>query len=118
MVNLAPHKVCYVCVEDLRKWSKKEKQAFRFAIPMIWREPTNHCNDYYFCSVNVSGYNTINKSVISYPNLPSVMRPVGHDTDLPVPIPSEYIHHDILPTDASGDANEMGNDLFECKKTL
>ena len=22
----APHKVCYVCVEDLRKWSKKRKQ--------------------------------------------------------------------------------------------
>ena len=35
----APHKVCYVCVEDLRKWFKKEKTAFRFAIPMIWREP-------------------------------------------------------------------------------
>ena len=31
----APHKVCYVCVEDLKKWSTKEKQAFRFAIPMI-----------------------------------------------------------------------------------
>ena len=33
-----PHKVCYVCVEDLRKWSKKEKIAFKFAVPMVWRE--------------------------------------------------------------------------------
>ena len=63
----APHKVCYVCVENLRKWSKKkDKQTFRLAILMIWREPTNYCNGCYFCSVNVSGYNTRNKSVISY----------------------------------------------------
>jgi hypothetical protein len=34
----APHKVCYVCVEDLRKWSKGEKKAFRFGVPMIRRE--------------------------------------------------------------------------------
>jgi len=46
------------------------------------------------------------------------MRPVGRDTDFPVPIPSEYINDDILPTDASGDEDEMGNDFFECKKTL
>ena len=53
----APHKVCYVCVEDLRKWSKKEKKAFRFSIPMIWKEPKNHSDDCYFCSIDVTGYN-------------------------------------------------------------
>jgi hypothetical protein len=37
----APHKVCYVCVENLRKWSKGKKIAFRFGVPMIWREPKN-----------------------------------------------------------------------------
>jgi len=46
------------------------------------------------------------------------MLPVSHDTYLSVPIPSEYIHDNILPTDASGDADEMGNDFFECKETL
>jgi hypothetical protein len=35
----APHKVWYVCVEGLRKWSKGKKKAFRFGVPMIWREP-------------------------------------------------------------------------------
>jgi hypothetical protein len=34
----APHKVCYVCVQDLRKWSKGKKKAFRFGVPVIWRE--------------------------------------------------------------------------------
>jgi hypothetical protein len=37
----APHKVCYVCVEDVRKWSKGKKKAFRFGVPIIWREPKN-----------------------------------------------------------------------------
>jgi hypothetical protein len=41
----ASHKVCYVCVEDLRKWSKGKNKAFRFGVPMIWREPKNHSGD-------------------------------------------------------------------------
>jgi hypothetical protein len=32
----APHKVCYFCVEDLRKRSNGKKKAFRFGVPMIW----------------------------------------------------------------------------------
>jgi len=35
----ASHKVCYVCVEDLRKWSKVKKKAFRFGVPVVWRGP-------------------------------------------------------------------------------
>jgi hypothetical protein len=36
----APHKVCYVCVEDLRKWPKGKMKAFRFGVPVIRRKPT------------------------------------------------------------------------------
>jgi hypothetical protein len=42
------HKVCYICVEDLRKWSKGKKKAFRFCVPMVWREPKNHSDYDYF----------------------------------------------------------------------
>jgi hypothetical protein len=41
----APYKVCYVCVEDLRKWSKGKRKAFRFGVPMKWREPKNYSDD-------------------------------------------------------------------------
>jgi hypothetical protein len=30
----APHKVCSVCVEELRQWSKGKKNYFRFGVPM------------------------------------------------------------------------------------
>jgi hypothetical protein len=54
----APHNVCYVCAEDLRKWSKEKKKAFRFGVPMICREAKNHSDGCYFCCCNVKGYNS------------------------------------------------------------
>jgi hypothetical protein len=45
----APQKVCYVCVEDLRRWVKGKKKSFRFGVPMIWREQKNHRDHCYFC---------------------------------------------------------------------
>lgn len=31
----APHKVCKICVEDFRNWTKGKKKALRFGIPMV-----------------------------------------------------------------------------------
>lgn len=83
----APHKVCKRCVEDLRNWFKGKKKAFRFGIPMVWREQKNHSDDCYFCSCDVKGYNSKWKHSISYPNLPSAIRPIPHGSDIPVPNP-------------------------------
>lgn len=105
----APHKVCAVCVEDLRRWSKGKKKTFRFGIPMIWREQRNHSDDCYFCSCDVTGYNTKNKKVISYPNLPSALRPVPHSPEIPVPLPPETLED--LPD--SHDSTS-GDQEFEC----
>lgn len=109
----APHKVCYVCVEDLRKWSKKEKKHFKFAVPMIWREPRNHSDDCYFCSVDISGHNSKNKKVISYPNLPSAIQPVGHGVDLPVPEPPEDLNS-IETEDEQSELDKQHDEEFQC----
>src|SRR5206468_1873051 len=58
-----------------------------FAVPMIWREPTNHATDCYFCMTNVKGMNKKNKNKIKYPDILSAIRPVPHSDDLPIPIP-------------------------------
>jgi hypothetical protein len=81
----ASQKVCYVCVEDLMKWSKGKKKAFRFGVPVIWREPKHHIDDFYFCCCDVKGCNSKNKEVILYPNIPSALRPVVHGPEVPVP---------------------------------
>ena len=45
----APHFCCGSCRSTLEGWMP-------FAISLIWREPTNHYDDYYFCMVDISKY--------------------------------------------------------------
>lgn len=86
----APHKVCRACVKNLRQWTKGKRKSLSFGIPMIWRDPTNHVDDCYFCIVNVAGFSSKNKSKINYPNIPSAMRPVPHSDSIPVPTFSSF----------------------------
>jgi hypothetical protein len=63
------------------------KKAFRFGVPMIWREPKNHSDDCYSCCCDVKGYNSKIKKVILYLNLHSALRSDVHGTEIPVPQP-------------------------------
>src|SRR5678816_2423193 len=71
----------------LRDWLNKKKASMPFAMPMIWREPRDHHEDCYFCSVNLEGFSAKNKHHIIYPNLDSASKPVQHNESLPIPIP-------------------------------
>jgi hypothetical protein len=71
---------------------------------MIWREPKNHSDVCYFCCCDVKGYNSKNKTVILYPNLPSALRPVVHGPEVPVPQPTEMLE------DASTNSSDSGGD--------
>jgi hypothetical protein len=106
----APHKVSCVCVGDLRKWPKEKMKAFRFGVPMIWREPKNHSDDCYFCCYNIKGYNSINKKVILYLNLPSALRTVVHGPEVHVPQPTEILEDASTYSSDSGGEDEE----FQC----
>ena len=85
----APHVICEFCRRTVEGWRRGEKRAMRFAILRIWRELSNHHSDCYFCMVDPlkrrKGKNT---PPIEYPNIPSSIAPVPHNTsDLPVPNP-------------------------------
>jgi hypothetical protein len=58
-----------------------------FAIPMVWREPTDHASDCYFCLTSITGVTAKPKHTVKYPNLPSVMRSVPQSVKLPVSKP-------------------------------
>ena len=71
-----------------------------FAVPMIWREPTDYVNDCYFCltpSIK-KGFSRKKQSVI----IPSAIRPIPHSDELPIPEPSEI---DLLSSD-DAESNE------------
>ena len=58
-----------------------------FAIPRIWREPTNHHDDCYFCMVDISKYKkTKDRKKIVYPSIPSSIAPVNHSAELLIPL--------------------------------
>jgi len=45
----APHIVCKSCAIRLGGWISRKGMAMPFAIKMMWREPSNHSSDCYFC---------------------------------------------------------------------
>ena len=51
----APHMVCKTCTEYLRRWINGKKSCLKFGIYTVWRGPTNHDTDYYFCVINLTG---------------------------------------------------------------
>jgi len=62
-----------------------------FALPVVWREPTDHLTDCYFCVVPPLRQGITNKKTrsVNYPNISSAIRPVPHTEDLPVPVPPQ-----------------------------
>jgi len=85
----APHICCRKFATNLSQWLNGKRHAMPFAVPMVWREPSNHATDCYFCMVPpVSGGITKKKKwTIVYPNIPSALRPVPHGEGISVPEP-------------------------------
>lgn len=81
-----PHITCKSCEVNLCTWWKGTRDRLPFGIPMIWKKPTNHNDDCYFCCTNVLGFSTKTKHKIVYPACSSAERPVLHGDDFPVPI--------------------------------
>ena len=65
----SPHIVCHNCEEMLRDRTKGKQKGLPFGIPMMWREPTEHLTDCYFCLVSTKGIgkkNRLNISLFQY----------------------------------------------------
>ena len=100
-----PHICCNSCVTALNEWLKKKRKAMPFAVPMIWREPTDDVNDCYFCLTPSmkKGFNRKKKSFIEYPDILSAIRPVPHSDQLLTP---EQCKIDLLCLDNAESSDE------------
>ena len=81
------HICCNCCRTSLLFWLEGKRKQMPFAVPMVWREQSDHVTDCYFCMTNIKRLFRKNKSKISYPVCRSVIKPVPDDPDLPVPQP-------------------------------
>ncbi|GBL97129.1 hypothetical protein AVEN_144579-1 [Araneus ventricosus] len=84
-----PHVWCIKCASTLSHWMNGKRKSMPFAVPMIWREQTNHVTDCFFYTVEPvrGGLLQKKKRDIDYTNIPSALRPVPHCEDLPIPKP-------------------------------
>lgn len=106
----APHNSCTVCYTGLTQWLNGKRKGLPFAVPMVWREPTNHVSDCYFCMTNIAGFSNKNKSKIVYPDCKSAIKPVPHDMEMPIPVPpstSEITENDSSPEEEGNNDDEM-----------
>ena len=72
---------------------------------MVWREPTDHSSNCYFCMIPpvAKGMSRKKKWTVEYPNIPSALRPVPHEEELPIPVPPESY---TLDSDDDHDDNQ------------
>ena len=73
----ASHVICEYCRRTLENWCRGEKTAMPFAIPGVWREPSNHLTDCYFCMVDLSKRRKVKyaPSITVVPNLFNGLHP-------------------------------------------
>lgn len=110
----APHVCCVSCHVSLIQWLKGNRSSMPFAVPMIWREPTNHSTDCYFCLTKTKGYSKKKKQNIEYPTVPSAILPVPHGEGLPIPTPPLNWDDVVIPEEEDDECfHSRTEDLFE-----
>ncbi|CAG9569535.1 unnamed protein product [Danaus chrysippus] len=119
----APKFSCSYCKNTLEAWYRGEKKSMKFAVPRIWREPTNHISDCYFCLVNPRKRRAgKNAKKIQYPELPSTTAPVPHSEHFPVPSRSNLKEELPLSQDCSSSEGSefliksVSNEILHLKK--
>ena len=69
----------------LEGWMRGSRKCMPFSIPRIWREPTNHHDDFYLCMEDISKYKKAkDRKKIVDPNTPSSIAPANHGPELPI----------------------------------
>lgn len=104
-----PEIVCNAYEANLNLWWNGTRPQMPFAVPMIWKKPRNHRTDCYFCMINVIGFSTKNKHKIKYPDCSSVVKPVVHGENFPVPVtPKPVVIETVQPdlTEQKSTSNE------------
>ena len=106
---------CVTCARRLAEWAKGSR-SMPFAIPMVWREPTDHVSDCYFCLTIITGVTAKSKHTVQYPHLPFSTRPVTHSAELPAPKPPTNMT--LSNSESSDEDVGQANSDMDCDPTF
>ena len=88
----APHICCRNCYACLTQWLNGKRKSMPFAVTTVWRKPTNHFSDCYFCLTQITGHSKKSKAKIVYPNCDSALRPLNQPSqEIPIPISPSFL---------------------------
>jgi hypothetical protein len=100
----APSNVCRIC-EYMIEVSVNDRSKLKFNVPTMWREPSSHPDNCYFCSINLRGMNKTRIKTFVYPNLEAAIRPYTIENWTPPPVDKalleaaeEEVRNDVRPT--------------------
>jgi hypothetical protein len=110
----APRFLCTTCACNLRGWIRKTKKSFHmaFGVPMIWREPSDHYTDCYFCLTNILGFSYKTRSKIKYPNVRSVSITIPHDP-VTLPIPTAPVDYEVEEMEKDTSSSSTSKDYAD-----
>ena len=114
-----PHYCCNKCATNLRQWLNKKRKSMPFAVPMVWRAPTDNSSNCYFCMIPPVAKRMSRKKkwTVKYPNIPSALHPVPHGEELSIPVPPESYtldsDHDDGQDSAGPEPSKSANPDFE-----
>ena len=80
---------CVTCVRIPTGWVNCSRKM-AFAFPMVWGELRDHASGCFFCFSNIRRITYKYRHKVYHPALPSIMRPVPHSKELPVPKPPTF----------------------------
>ena len=86
------HLISYARNAVLASWLNKWSFYLSLAIPMIWREPKNHCRNCCFFLTKTKSFFFKQRHKIAYPNLDSARTQVPHNMSMPLPVlPQDFL---------------------------
>ena len=99
--------MCHNYEEMFRDWTNGKRKGLPFGIRMVWREPKEHLTDCYFCLVNTKGIGKKHRLNISYPRIPSAIRPVLHSDEFPPPVFNGFVSSENEETESEEEHMEI-----------
>jgi hypothetical protein len=109
--DFTPNITCSSCVRSLDK-AMEDPETMCMTRPMIWRKPTDHFQDCYFCLTDIEGHNRKSMKNIVYANVGAALKPVYRTKRKKIPKSKDFHDDNLADPDYSPEPRYKVPKLF------